>query len=108
MQPVIPIHGTLPCPSPAPPRGKAVRIALLDVELSANARQTIGLAVKEIAARTRVPEQDLAARMQGEVYWRPDLDHLLFVMATPEIDAVMYVEIPSAHWRFREPERTVH
>lgn len=94
--------GPAPCRGPDLPEQEPRRVSLMDVELSPNARFTIGRAVKEIAANTGMDERELIRRMQGEVWWHPGHDGLMFVIAAQEIDAMMYVEIPAGHWSFRQ------
>ena len=85
---------------------EAHRVHLGDVELSPNARFTLGQAVKEIAAQMEISAAILLRCMQGEVWWHPAHDSLLFVVETENAEAVMYVEIPADHWRFREINQT--
>lgn len=83
----------------------AHQVLLQDVRFSDNAKCTIGLAVKDIAARCGVFPHDITSRMRGRMYWLEEDESLVIVFPVPDMDADMLVEIPRGHWWFREVSR---
>ena len=88
------------------PDQQAFRVYLRDVEFSKNAMQTIGLAVKHIAAQCEVFEQDIARDLFGDMYWLRPSNTLLLIFHVEEMEADMFVEIPMDHWNIRESGQT--
>ena len=79
----------------------SVRIKLSQVRLTNDARVTLGLAVKEIAAEFGLDAKAMTRHLSGEIYWRMDEDSLVFVLHCEELDADMFVNIPEGHWSFK-------
>ncbi|NJB66365.1 hypothetical protein GGQ74_000005 [Desulfobaculum xiamenense] len=82
-------------------RDEAHEVQLADVEFTTNAKYTIGLAVKEIAAHCGMLPHELTRRMRGRMFWQEATEDLMIVFAVPELEADMMIEIPKGHWRFR-------
>ncbi len=80
------------------------RVTPRDVLLSKNARITVGMAAKEIAANLNIPEHEIRRSLGGEMYWLEPAGTLMIVLRTDEAD--MFIEIPAEHWRFRHETRT--
>ncbi|WP_461211083.1 hypothetical protein [Desulfocurvus sp. DL9XJH121] len=86
----------------------AHRVYLTEVAFSRSAQCTIGLAVKDIAARCGVFAADIVKAMCGHMYWLEKDESLVIVFPVPQLEADMLVEIPRGHWRFRDQDLHTH
>lgn len=95
-------HNELDAPDAVP---EAHEVFLADVEFSPNAKYTIGLAVKEVAAHCAMMPKELTSRMHGKMFWVESTRNLVIIFPVPELEAEMMIEIPKEHWRFRDADR---
>lgn len=86
----------------------SVRITLSQVTLTKQARISLGMAVREVAAEFGLDGRALAKSLSGEIYWRMDEDSLIFVLRSEELGADMFVQIPEDHWSFKNGNRRLH
>lgn len=83
---------------------KAHKVMLEDVEFTANAKYTIGLAVKEVAAYCGLMPRELTSKLKGHMFWMEGTQTLTIIFPVEELGADMMVEIPREHWRFRHAD----
>ncbi|EPR43864.1 hypothetical protein dsx2_0088 [Desulfovibrio sp. X2] len=78
------------------------------VMLSDDAKASVGEAFREVAFTLCCDPSELTRGAHGEMLWHPAEDCLSLRLSVPELEAEMYVEIPSGHWSFRTGSHAEH
>lgn len=76
------------------------KVSIRDIEITKNAKITVGLAIQKIASECVMEPKELYGYMEKNLYYCEDDGGLMFVFDVPDIGS-MFVEIPYDHWKFK-------
>ena len=79
---------------------KTSRVQLWDIHFTEKAMILIGLGIKDISSKYKIPEGIIKLRMKGNLFFAPPSENLYFLFHVPELDADMHITIPPCHWSF--------
>ncbi|WP_027720865.1 hypothetical protein [Maridesulfovibrio zosterae] len=79
---------------------KASRVLFFDILFAEEAVILIGLGIKSLAEKHRLPEFLIKQHMKRNLFFVPPSENLYFLFTVPELDADMHITIPPCHWEF--------
>ena len=78
------------------------------LEITPEAKETLGLALRAMALPTGLPVDVLLDFIDMEAYWNADTGNLLCVLRMADNGEDMLVEIPEPHWDLKPYSQETH